>query len=526
MLGGEALPAALVDRVLPRCCGASCSTCTARRRPRSGPPSRRSGRRASRSPSAVRSPTPRSTSSTATCSANPIGVPGELLIGGEGVVRGYLDRPELTAERFVEIAGTRRRACTAPATSPASRPDGEIEFLGRLDHQVKVRGYRIELGEIEAAIGKHPDTYENVVVARTDSPGEPRIVAYVVPRRRRRQLQSLRVGRRSGTRPTRTGPPRPIPRSTSPAGTAATPSEPIPPTRCASGSTRTVDRILETSPAPRPGDRVRHRVCCCTAWRRTASEYVGIDIAQSAIDRIEANARPRGLHQRGARPRRGPPGRLARRRVRSTPSSSTRSRSTSPTPTTSSTSSPRRWRCWLPVARSSSATCAAATTCRSSPPRSSSPGPPASTARHDLAVRATQRENNDEELVIDPALFPALKTVIPTLDDVSDPPQAGPLRQRDDALPLRRGAAREGGPVQLPAAVQSDDLRRVLDRRRPRTRWPTSRACCGSPGVRNDRLVREVELTRLLRSRATASRRPPTCAPRCTSVPTASIPTI
>ena len=111
----------------------------------------------------------------------PVGVPGELLIGGAGVVRGYLDRPELTAERFVELADGGGRVYRTGDLARI-RPDGEIEFGGRLDHQVKIHGYRIELGEIEAAIGRHPGTFETVVVARADTPGEPQLVAYVVPR--------------------------------------------------------------------------------------------------------------------------------------------------------------------------------------------------------------------------------------------------------------------------------------------------------------------------------------------------------
>ncbi len=111
---------------------------------------------------------------------NPIGAAGELLIGGDGVVRGYLDRAELTAERFVELAAVGERVYR---TGDLARmlPNGEIEFSGRLDHQVKIRGYRIELGEIEAIIGRHPGVVENVVVARADTPGEPRLIAYVVP---------------------------------------------------------------------------------------------------------------------------------------------------------------------------------------------------------------------------------------------------------------------------------------------------------------------------------------------------------
>ena len=149
-------PAGARRRHPPGAARAACSTCTARPRPRSGRPCRRSRRPASRSRSAGRSPTPRSTSSTASSQPNPIGVAGELLIGGAGVVRGYLDRPELTAERFVDLpaAGGARLYRTGDLVTLL--PDGELEFLGRLDHQVKIRGYRIELGEIEAAIGRFP----------------------------------------------------------------------------------------------------------------------------------------------------------------------------------------------------------------------------------------------------------------------------------------------------------------------------------------------------------------------------------
>lgn len=118
----------------------------------------------------------------------PVGVPGELVIGGQGVVRGYLHRPELTAEKFLNnpLAGKVKDLPPGRVYRTGDlarwREDGTVEFLGRLDHQVKVRGYRIELGEIEALVAKHPSVSETVVMAREDSPGDVRLVAYLVPK--------------------------------------------------------------------------------------------------------------------------------------------------------------------------------------------------------------------------------------------------------------------------------------------------------------------------------------------------------
>ena len=130
----------------------------------------------------------------------PIGIPGELYIGGDGLAKGYFDRQSLTNERFIPnpfslsnehlTFNNNNYASSVSSTSSARLyktgdlgrylPDGNIEFIGRKDFQVKIRGFRIELGEIESALAQHPDIQETIAIAREDNPGDKRLVAYVV----------------------------------------------------------------------------------------------------------------------------------------------------------------------------------------------------------------------------------------------------------------------------------------------------------------------------------------------------------
>src|SRR4030095_10740105 len=118
----------------------------------------------------------------------PIGVTGETYIGGAGVARGYLNHPELTAEKFIVDPFNPEPGARLYKTGDLARylSDGNIEFLGRIDHQVKIRGYRIELGEIEAVLIQHSAVLDTVVIAREDSPGDKRLVAYMIPQQRQK----------------------------------------------------------------------------------------------------------------------------------------------------------------------------------------------------------------------------------------------------------------------------------------------------------------------------------------------------
>ncbi|RKZ67573.1 MAG: hypothetical protein DRQ99_06290 [Candidatus Parabeggiatoa sp. nov. 3] len=116
----------------------------------------------------------------------PVGKEGELYIGGAGLARGYFNRPELTAEHFIDIPDLKNLKGIARfyKTGDLARylPDGNIEFLGRIDAQIKLRGYRIELGEIETVLTQHPDIQQSVVMLREDVANDKRLVSYVVPK--------------------------------------------------------------------------------------------------------------------------------------------------------------------------------------------------------------------------------------------------------------------------------------------------------------------------------------------------------
>jgi acyl-CoA synthetase (AMP-forming)/AMP-acid ligase II/precorrin-6B methylase 2/acyl carrier protein len=236
----------------------------------------------------------------------PIGVPGEVVIGGDGVVRGYLARPELTAERFVKDPfGAEGARLYRTGDLGRWLPSGELEFLGRNDHQVKIRGYRIELGEIEFVLRSHPAVRDAVVVARPDASGAASLVAYVVPRRdagvqvaKGRATDSVSswetIWEETYRRP---------PAADGTFNTAGWKSsytgEEIPEDEMREWLDATTRRILEaareTSPKPRALE-----IGCGTGMVlfRVAphcSEYVGVDVSATALELVESERAARRL---------------------------------------------------------------------------------------------------------------------------------------------------------------------------------------------------------------------------------------
>ena len=123
----------------------------------------------------------------------PIGVAGELYIGGDGLAKGYHNRPELTAEKFIPNPFDKSKSTRLYKTGDLARylPDGNIVFIGRIDNQVKIRGFRIETGEIEAIVSQYPDVKENVVIAQSDPTGGKRLIVYIVPQQKPTEETSL-----------------------------------------------------------------------------------------------------------------------------------------------------------------------------------------------------------------------------------------------------------------------------------------------------------------------------------------------
>ncbi|MEH2333884.1 non-ribosomal peptide synthetase [Nostoc sp.] len=128
----------------------------------------------------------------------PIGISGELYIGGEGLARGYLNRPDLTAEKFISNPFSPNPKSRLYKTGDLARylPDGHIEYLGRIDYQIKLRGFRIELGEIETALLQHPEVKEGVVIVREDTSNENHLVGYIVAETGQDSLQVISQLRR------------------------------------------------------------------------------------------------------------------------------------------------------------------------------------------------------------------------------------------------------------------------------------------------------------------------------------------
>jgi amino acid adenylation domain-containing protein len=197
-----------------------------------------------------------------------IGVPGELCIGGPALARGYLQRPELTAERFVPdpFGAAQGGRLYLTGDLVRLRPDGDLDFVGRTDHQVKIRGYRIELGEIEAVLAAHPGVAQAVALVRQEG-GEKRLVAYIVAADTEVAAADLREHARKS-----------LPEPMVPAAFVTVPSLPLSPTgKVDRGAlaARPVERPAAASYKP-PGDETERRIA--EIWQEVLGlERVGVE---------------------------------------------------------------------------------------------------------------------------------------------------------------------------------------------------------------------------------------------------------
>ncbi len=231
----------------------------------------------------------------------PIGVAGELLIGGDGVARGYLGRPDLTAERFVTIDGPGGGRFYRTGDRARWLPTGEVEFLGRLDEQIKIRGYRVEPGEIEAVLAGHPGVRASVVVPREGPTGDTRLVAYVAPRpggpasdweQATAEWQTIwdqtyRVAPPSDTDLDTTG------------WTSSLTGRAVPEHEMREWADTTAARIVSALPPPSSRPRVLEIGCgtgmLVTRLAPLCAAYVGLDVSDEALVRLRSRLDRQGL---------------------------------------------------------------------------------------------------------------------------------------------------------------------------------------------------------------------------------------
>jgi natural product biosynthesis luciferase-like monooxygenase protein len=437
---------------------------------------------------------------------NPLGVPGELLIGGAGVVRGYLDRPELTAERFVTLPSSGQRVYR---TGDLARflPDGRIEFSGRLDHQVKIRGYRIELGEIEATIGRHPDVFENVVVAHTAGAGDPRLIAYVVPRKG--EVGGADAGVSADVAAGAWGEVWDEAYRHSTSGDAtfdvagwndSYTGDAIPAEQMAEWVDEVVSRISSLQPA-RILEVGSGTGLLLLRLAPTVQRYVGIDAAAAAVERVGAEAARQGLahvevlHGLGHQLSSIAEQHLADERFDTIVINSVAQYFPDAGYLVSVISqamallSPggRLFMGDLRAAAPAHLFAAAVELERSS----------ASTSRAELARRAADRAAGEEELVIDPQLFAQLRDVVPQMAGYTISLRGGTFD--NEMTRFRYDAVLHAAPVDAPidGAVVTVAMD-TLDVDAVRAALSDEPSVVRLEGVRNDRLVREAELVRLL----------------------------